>query len=307
MLEKIQVILQYLLPKKWLTYLIGLGSAWKGGWITHYVISLFVRFYNISLQECYKKNLKDYTTFNDFFTRKLNFNIRFIDKNPHNLIIPADGIISQIGKITDTHIFQVKHSSYYLDELLAGHDNIINIFKNGSFIVIYIPPYDCHRVYMPCTGRLSEMLYIPGELFSVHPKIVKNIPHVLSRNERIICIFDTDFGYIAQILVGATIVGSIETTWLGTVTPPRTGIVKHWHYPINKNENGNNNIIKNNTILLNKGKEMGLFKLGSTVINLFNKEKILLNDQLKPNDMARIGQTLARGIISSPTHNNNNK
>lgn len=301
MLEKIQIALQYLLPKRWMTYLIGLGAAWKGGWITRYAISLFIRAYKIDLQECNKQNIHDYKTFNDFFTRKLNFNIRSIDKNPNNLIIPADGIISQIGRITDTHIFKIKNFSYYLDDLLAGHDSIINFFKNGTFIIIYIPPYDCHRVYMPCTGTLCEMFYIPGELFSVHPKIVKNIPNILSRNERVICVFKTKFGYVAQILVGAAIAGSIETTWLGTITPPRTGIVKHWHYPINTNNNIENEI-NNKVILLNKGEEMGLFKLGSTVINLFNSKNILLNNQLKINDIARIGQILATGF-KKPSNN----
>lgn len=299
MLEKIQIILQYLLPKQWITYLIGLVASWKGGWITRYMLSAFIHIYNINLQECYKQNLNDYETFNKFFTRKLNMNFRPIDQDPCSLIIPADGIISQIGKITETYIFRVKNSSYYLDELLAGHDSIINLFKNGSFVVIYIPPYDCHRVYMPCTGKLHEVLYIPGELFSVHPKIVNNIPHILSRNEKIICIFDTEFGYIAQILIGAAIVGSIETQWLGTITPPRHGIVKHWHYPILDNNIDN----KNNTVLLTKGTEMGLFKLGSTVINLFNSEKIQLNHQLKSNDIARIGQILAKGSTSSSYHN----
>lgn len=297
MLEHIQVILQYLLPKQCITYLIGLLASWKGGWITRYIISVFIRYYHINLQEYYKNNVHDYTTFNDFFTRKLNIDICSIDKNPCNLIMPANGIISQIGKITNTHIFQVKKSSYYLEELLAGHDNIINYFKDGSFVVIYIPPYDCHRVYMPCTGTLREVLYIPGTLFSVHPKIITNIPNILSRNERIICIFDTDFGYIAQILIGSTIAGSIATKWLGTITPPRTGIVKHWHYPVIKHTNNDNT--KNNPIVLTKGEEMGLFKLGSTVINLFNKDNILLNDQLKQNDIAHIGQILARKLESN--------
>lgn len=299
MSEKIQIILQYLLPKKLITYLIGLGATWKGGWITRYIISLFIRIYNINLQECYKSNLNDYETFNDFFTRKLNINNRTIDMNPSTLIMPVDGIISQLGKITDTHLFKIKGSSYYLDELLAGHDNIVNYFRNGIFTIIYIPPYNCHRVYMPCTGTLREALYIPGELFSVHPKIIKNIPNILSRNERVICIFDTDFGYMAQILVGAVISGSIETTWLGTITPPRTGIVKHWHYPIMTSDKNNKNNIQNDSIILFKGKEMGMFKLGSTVINLFSKNKIILNNQLKPNDITRIGQILATGYVPS--------
>lgn len=300
MLEKIQIILQYLLPKRWITYVIGLGASWKGKWITRCAISIFVKIYNINLKECQKSNIYDYETFNDFFARKLNINIRTIDNNPSTLIIPADGIISQIGRITTkSHTFQIKGSSYCLDELLAGHDNIINTFQNGNFSVIYIPPQNCHRVYMPCTGTLREALYIPGDLFSVHPKFIKTIPNILSRNERIICLFDTEFGYMAQILIGAMIVGSIETSWLGTVTPPRTGTVKHWRYNIYKEQLNKHK----NSILLSKGEEMGLFKLGSTVVNLFDSNKVIFNNQLKQDYIVKIGMPFATG---TSYHNHNN-
>lgn len=287
MLERIQVLLQYLLPKYWITYLLGLGASWKGGWVTHYAIRLFIRIYKIDMREFDNPNPSNYTTFNEFFTRKLRNNARPIDTNLSSLVIPADGIITQIGKINQTNTFQIKGIPYHLDGLLAGHDNIIDYFSNGSFVIIYIPPQNCHRVYMPCTGTLREVLYIPGELFSVHPKITKNIPNIFSRNERVICLFETDFGYMVQILVGTIIVGSIETTWLGTITPPREGIVKHWRYPNTSNIE--------DVITLQKGHEMGLFKLGSTVINLFDNEKVILNNLLQPYDIARIGMPLAQG------------
>ncbi|URJ23158.1 archaetidylserine decarboxylase [Blochmannia endosymbiont of Camponotus sp. C-003] len=287
--KKIQILLQYLLPKYWITYLVGLVASWKGGWITHYAILLFIRIYKIDMKESDKPNLTDYATFNAFFTRKLHKNARPIDTNPSTLIIPADGIITEIGKISQKNIFQVKGSSYHLDGLLAGHDNIIDYFSDGSFIIIYIPPQNCHRIYMPCTGTLREVLYIPGDLFSVHPKITKNIPNIFSRNERVICLFETDFGYMAQILIGAIIVGSIETTWLGTVTPPREGVVRHWRYPPNHTNN------TDDAIIIKKGHEMGLFKLGSTVINLFGNKKVIFNNLLRPHDIARIGMPLAQG------------
>ncbi|URJ29723.1 archaetidylserine decarboxylase [Blochmannia endosymbiont of Camponotus sp.] len=288
MLEKIQVLLQYLLPKYWITYLLGLAASWKGGWITRYAIQLFIRIYKIDMKEFDNPNPSSYTTFNEFFTRKLRNNSRPIDTNLSTLVIPADGIITQIGKINQkNNTFQVKGIPYHLDGLLAGHDNIIDYFNDGSFVIIYIPPQNCHRVYMPCTGTLREVLYIPGDLFSVHPKITKNIPNIFSRNERVICLFETNFGYMAQILVGTIIVGSIETTWLGAITPPREGIVKHWRYP-------NTSDIED-AITLQKGDEMGSFKLGSTVINLFDNKKVILNNLLQPYDIARIGMPLAQG------------
>lgn len=288
MLEKIQILVQYLLPKRWITYFLGLIASWKGGWITHYMIVLFIRIYKINIKESIKTHINDYKTFNEFFARKLHQFQRPIDNNPSTLVMPADGIISQLGKINNTRTFQIKGLSYHLEGLLAGHDNIINHFRNGNYIIIYIPPENCHRIHMPCTGTLREMLYIPGDLFSVHPTITRNIPNIFSRNERVICLFETNFGYMVQILIGAAIVGSIETIWEGTITPPREGIVKHWHYPSH---------IKNahDAIILYKGNEMGLFKLGSTVINLFDGEKVLLNNQLKSHDITRIGMPLAEG------------
>jgi len=96
----------------------------------------------------------------------------------------------------------------------------------------------------------------------VNPLTAASIPNLFARNERVICVFSTDFGLMAQILVGATIVGSIETIWSGTVTPPREGIIKRWRYPQANEESA---------VVLLKGQEMGRFKLGSTVVNLFAK------------------------------------
>ena len=157
-------------------------------------------------------------------------------------------------------------------------------FRNGSFATTYLSPRDYHRVHMPCNGILREMIYVPGDLFSVNHLTAQNVPNLFARNERVICLFDTEFGPMAQILVGATIVGSIETVWSGTVTPPREGIIKRWTWPDGESEGA---------VALLKGQEMGRFKLGSTVINLFAPGKVKLAETLSSLSATRIGEPLA--------------
>lgn len=135
--------------------------------------------------------------------------------------MPADGVISQLGKIEEDKILQAKGHNYSLEALLAGNYLMADLFRNGTFVTTYLSPRDYHRVHMPCNGILREMIYVPGDLFSVNHLTAQNVPNLFARNERVICLFDTEFGPMAQILVGATIVGSIETVWAGTITPPR--------------------------------------------------------------------------------------
>lgn len=287
MLDKIKIALQYLLPKYWLTELAGWGAERHGGCLTHWVIKLFVYFYKIDMQEAQQPNLAAYLSFNEFFVRALREDARpIINGDPEIMLLPADGIISQIGPIQGEQIFQAKRHHYTLPALLAGNKPMIAHFYNGSFVTIYLAPRDYHRVHMPCNGVLREMLYVPGNLFSVNPITTANIPNLFARNERIICLFDTDFGQMAQILVGATIVGSIETVWAGTVTPPRKGIIKHWYYP---------QADAAEAVVLLKGQEMGRFKLGSTVINLFTGKNVLLGKHLCTRYVTRVGQRLAHG------------
>lgn len=290
MLDRIKIALQHLLPKRWLTELAGWGAERRGGWLTRGVITLFVRGYKVDMQEAQQPDVAAYPTFNAFFVRPLRDEARPIDADPAVLVLPADGIISQFGPIEGEQVFQAKGHHYSLEALLAGNESMIDLFRNGSFATTYLAPRDYHRVHMPCNGVLREMLYVPGELFSVNPLTAANIPNLFARNERIICLFDTDFGLLAQILVGATIVGSIETVWAGTVTPPREGIIKRWRYP---------QADADGAVVLLKGQEMGRFKLGSTVINLFAGKNVVLGDHLYTRYVTRVGQRLAHGIAQT--------
>ncbi|AKC59662.1 archaetidylserine decarboxylase [Blochmannia endosymbiont of Polyrhachis (Hedomyrma) turneri] len=285
MLQKIQITLQYLLPKRGITQLIGLIANYKGGLLTQCIIEFLIYIYKIDMQEAQKQNSRDYLTLNEFLTRKLHKNARPIYTDPQIITMPADGKIIQMGKINSTgNLLQAKNHTYNLEGLLAGQDAIINHFYNGDFITIYLSPKNYHRIHMPCKGILREVIYVPGELFSVHPTIVKKIDNIFARNERVICFFEIQFGYMVQILIGSTITGSIETKWLGTITPPREGIIKHWHYPHTSN----------NPLTLLKGEEMGLFKIGSTVINLFSHGTITFEKNLNTNDITKVGHPLGK-------------
>lgn len=284
MFNSIKLSLQYILPKLWLTRLAGWGASQQAGWLTKLVIDLFVKFYHVDMREAQKPDTASYRTFNEFFVRPLREDARRLNTDAHALVMPADGVISQLGAIDDDKLLQAKGHDYTLEALLAGNYTMAALFRNGSFVTTYLSPRDYHRVHMPCNGVLREMIYVPGDLFSVNHLTAQNVPNLFARNERVICLFDTEFGPMAQILVGATIVGSIETVWSGTVTPPREGIIKRWTWPEGDQEGA---------VALLKGQEMGRFKLGSTVINLFAPGKVRLDDTLKSLSVTRIGETLA--------------
>ncbi|WGL95202.1 archaetidylserine decarboxylase [Arsenophonus nasoniae] len=290
MLEKIKIKLQYLLPKQGLTHLAGWLADQKAAGFTQLMIKLFAKFYKVDMTEAKESEFSAYSTFNEFFTRPLKENIRPIVVGSNQLALPADGVISQLGLIVDEQILQAKGHSYSLAALLAGNYILADKFRNGAFVTTYLSPRDYHRVHMPCDGLLTEMIYVPGDLFSVNQLTATNVPNLFARNERLICIFDTSIGKMAQILIGATIVGSIDTSWCGCVNNEREGIIKRWTYP-EKDKTG--------AVYLKKGEEMGKFKLGSTVINLFEFNHIKLNSALEPGTVTRVGELLAESIYAN--------
>ncbi|CAG9431822.1 archaetidylserine decarboxylase [Providencia alcalifaciens] len=287
MLDKIKIRLQFMLPKQGLTQLAGWFASRNVGFVTQWAIKLFAKAYKVNMNEAQRSELTAYSTFNDFFIRTLKDGARPIVEAEHQLAQPADGAVSQLGPIDNDLIFQAKGHNYTVEALLAGQYQLADKFRGGDFITTYLSPSDYHRVHMPCDGLLTEMIYVPGDLFSVNPLTAANVPNLFARNERLICVFDTPFGTMVQILVGATIVGSIDTVWSGCVNPQREGVIKRWAYPAQGEEGA---------IFLQKGEEMGLFKLGSTVINLFEPNKIRFNASLIPGYATRMGELLAESI-----------
>ena len=279
--QRAKVAFQYIMPQLYLTQLAGWFAQQKWGAVTHFVIKAFAKKYNVDMSEAKKENFSDYESFNQFFIRELKDDARKINENPTALCLPADGRVSQIGHIDDERLLQAKGHFFSLSDLLAGDEELVNTFKNGEFATIYLSPRDYHRVHMTCDATLRKMIYVPGDLFSVNPFLAEHVPNLFARNERVICVFDTAFGPMAQILVGATITASMSTVWAGVINPPRTGEVKVWTYQ------------GDSAIKLTKGQEMGAFQLGSTVINLFPANSVALAEHLEVDVPVRMGEILA--------------
>ena len=279
--QRAKVAFQYIMPQLYLTQFAGWFAQQKWGAVTHFVIKVFAKKYNVDMSEAKKENFSDYESFNQFFIRELKEDARKINENPTVLCLPADGRVSQIGHIDDDRLLQAKGHFFSLSDLLAGDEELVNTFKNGEFATIYLSPRDYHRVHMPCDATLRKMIYVPGDLFSVNPFLAEHVPNLFARNERVICVFDTAFGPMVQILVGATITASMSTVWAGVINPPRTGEIKVWTYQ------------EDNAIKLTKGQEMGAFQLGSTVINLFPANSVTLAEHLEVDVPVRMGEILA--------------
>lgn len=282
LLNWLKIKFQYILPKHLISRLIGRLAAAEAGSFTTLLIKLFIRQYQVDMSEAQESDPTHYKTFNDFFTRELKEDVRPICADEKHLAMSVDGTVSQLGKIEYDQIFQAKGHNYSLTALLGGNPDIAEPFKDGSFATIYLSPKDYHRIHMPMDGVLTDMIYVPGELFSVNPLTTENVPGLFARNERVVCVFESAKGKFVIVLVGATIVASIETIWAGTVTPPAGKNIQHWRYPKDSE----------NTISLKKGEEMGLFKLGSTIVACFEPDMIEFNGQ-SSGDVTRLGEVFA--------------
>ncbi|MDP2562171.1 archaetidylserine decarboxylase [Psychrobium sp. 1_MG-2023] len=261
---------------------MGRFAAKECGGITTGFINWFIKQYGIDMSEAERESAKEYRTFNDFFTRALKPGLRPISDT--DVVLPVDGCVSQLGPTKAGRIIQAKGHDYSAFTLLGGDKERAKPFANGHFATIYLAPKDYHRIHMPMDATLREMVYVPGDLFSVNPLTAQNVPGLFARNERVAAIFDTEFGPMAMVLVGATIVASIETTWHGTVTPPSNQL-DSWDYPADGDE----------AITFKKGDEMGRFKLGSTVVMLFGDQMLeQFEPYLEPEVVTRLGQPMAQ-------------
>ena len=277
MSDRLAVLPQYLIPKQALTILAGKLASKEAGSLTTSVIRWFVGRYNVNMAEAANPDIASYKSFNEFFTRPLKEGAR--PQAAADFISPVDGAISQFGPIERDQIFQAKGHSYSTTALVGGDRKLAEQFENGSFATLYLSPRDYHRIHMPCAGKLTRMIYVPGELFSVNPTTARGVPGLFARNERVVCAFNSEFGPFVLTLVGATIVGSMATVWHGMVNPPRPGVVREWRYD-------------EQNIVLKKGDEMGRFLLGSTVVMLFPKDTLAFNPDWAPTGAIRMGETM---------------
>ncbi|MCM2678450.1 archaetidylserine decarboxylase [Echinimonas agarilytica] len=282
-MDSLKVALQYCFPQHGLSRVLGKLAAAKAGTLTTSIIRWFIGKYKVNMSEALHEDPAHFDTFNDFFTRELKPGARPIDQDVKSLVHPADGAVSQCGPIDQDRIFQAKGHDYTTQALLGGESALAEQFKKGSFITTYLSPTDYHRVHMPFSGTLRRMIYVPGKLFSVNPLTAQNVPGLFARNERVVCIFDTEIGPMALVLVGATIVASMETVWAGTITPPAGKSVFSWQYPATGNT----------AVHLEKGDEMGRFKLGSTTVLLFSEDAIEFAESVTAEAPTRMGEVMA--------------
>jgi len=268
----------FILPQHFLSSLMHRFMRIKQPGIKNLQISQFVKLFKVNMDEAAQQDINSFVDFNHFFTRELKAQVRVDNTSNNELCCPVDGAVSELGNIEDEQLFQAKGHYFHLNELLAGDQTLADTFRNGKFATIYLSPKDYHRIHMPIDGTLKEMIHVPGQLFGVNKASVKAIPRLFARNERVINLFETPAGTMALIEVGAIFVSSIETTWHGVVTPPRSKQVQRWQYQ--------------NEVVINKAQEMGRFNMGSTVVLLFSENSVEWNSELQAETPVQLGQLL---------------
>lgn len=272
------VALQYLLPHRLLSRLAYVAAHWRWRPWKDLLIGQVVRRFDVDMGETEQPDPYAHPHFNAFFTRALKAGARTPDPDPQALLMPADGRISQLGQIQSGRIFQAKGHSYTAAELLGDADAAAP-FADGWFATVYLSPRDYHRVHMPWTGTLRETLHVPGRIFSVAPSAVQAIPRLFARNERLVCHFDTGFGPLCLVMVGAVLVSGVETVWNGIEIP------RYAARPVRKDWRGKG-------ISIDRFAEMARFNYGSTVIVLLPRQGVTLEASLQAEQAVRLGQRL---------------
>ncbi|WP_334178750.1 archaetidylserine decarboxylase [Pseudoxanthomonas sp.] len=272
--------LTYVLPHRVLSSLARRLAYSTSSGTSRWLIDTVTKKFNVDLDEAANPDPRSYPSFNAFFTRALKPGARAADADPRALLMPADGHISQCGAIEDGRIFQAKGQSFTAAELL-GDAAAAEPFRNGLFATVYLSPRDYHRVHMPWTGTLRETVHVPGRLFSVGTDAVANVPRLFARNERLVCHFDTDFGPMVSVMVGALLVSGVETVWSGEEIPAYGTAITRKDY-------------RGKGITLERFAEMARFNYGSTVIVLLPPGVAKLSPELKAESPVRLGEALAR-------------
>ncbi|MDI5890821.1 archaetidylserine decarboxylase [Halomonas rhizosphaerae] len=273
-LSRLFALIQYPLPHHLLSRLVGGLADCRLPWLKNALIKAFIRQFRVDMDEAAEPDPTAYATFNDFFTRTLEEDARPVGEG---LVSPADGTLSQFGAVEAGQLLQAKGHRFSMMELLGGDGEAARRYLGGSFATVYLSPSDYHRVHMPASGTLTEMVYVPGRLFSVNAATTEQVPNLFARNERLVCHFDTEQGPMAVVLVGAMIVAAIETVWAGQITPLPRGDVQRLRF--------------DTPVRLAKGEELGRFKLGSTVVMAFS-EPVSFANTISPGAKVRMGQSL---------------
>jgi phosphatidylserine decarboxylase len=273
-------VLQYLLPKHLLSRMVYSLMRSENTWLRNRSLSIFLRGYQVNMDEAVESNPYAYKSFNAFFTRALKPNARPIAPEPDAFVSPVDGTVSQCGTIAKDSILQAKGQTYSLNELLGGNYERAKKYVGGSFACIYLAPYNYHRIHMPFAGTVRETIYIPGDLFSVNASTARTVPRLFARNERVVCDFQSSHGCFAMSFVGALHVGSIETVWSGEVNPPPRPMKQ----PVVITEGAGKSLAK--------GEEAGRFNMGSTVIIVTEPGRVQWSNHMQAGSVVRLGQRI---------------
>jgi phosphatidylserine decarboxylase len=273
------IALQHLVPQHVLSRLVGRLAASETPWLRDRLIRRFAAAYRVDLSEA-ARGIGEFRSFNDFFTRELKPGARPLADSSQFILSPADGAVSQLGMITGGRIIQAKGRDYSVAELLGCGVDEAARFEGGSFITIYLSPKDYHRVHMPARGTLAQTHYIPGDLFSVNTATAEGVDRLFARNERLACLFDGPDGRFASVMVGAMIVAGIDTVWPNTF---RT----HAKAPVDEDFAGQDRRFA-------ASDEMGRFYLGSTVVLLFEPDRVEWLEAIRPGGTLRMGQAIGR-------------
>lgn len=283
-MSRLFVLFQYLLPHHLLSR--GVGLLAQNHLLRKLFIRAFIKRYKVDLSQAKIQEIERFENFNAFFTRELQVDARPLATDRGAIVCPADGAISQLGNITDGNLLQAKGRHYSCESLLGGDQSMAELFQGGKFATIYLSPRDYHRVHMPMAGVLKKTVYVPGKLFSVNQTTADSVPNLFARNERLICLFDTEIGPMAVILVGAMIVAGIDTVWAGEVCPSK----------------GKREIQETDyahqapSVELPLGDELGRFRLGSTAIVLFPHGTIDFEPSLEATSNVAMGQLLGQVV-----------
>lgn len=283
-MSRLFILFQYLLPHHLLSR--GVGVLAQNHLLRKLFIRAFIKRYKVDLSQAKIQEIEKFENFNAFFTRELQAGARPLADAQGAILCPADGAVSQLGNITDGNLLQAKGRYYSCESLLAGDAQMAELFQTGKFATIYLSPRDYHRVHMPMAGVLKKTIYVPGRLFSVNQTTVDSVPNLFARNERLICLFDTEVGPMAVILVGAMIVAGIDTVWAGEVCPT-TG-----KREIQETDYTN----QAPAVELPLGGELGRFRLGSTAIVLFPHGTIKFESSLEATSSVAMGQLLGQVV-----------
>jgi phosphatidylserine decarboxylase len=270
------VSLQHVLPQHGVSRLVLRATRARAPWLKNALIRQFLRLYAVDMSEAAQGDPYAFPSFNEFFTRAMREGTRPIAAAPGSIASPVDGCISEAGAIRGDRLLQAKGRDYRLRDLLARQP-WAERFENGSFVTVYLAPFNYHRVHMPVRGRLEDTVYVPGRLFSVNGTTAAHVPNLFARNERVLTLFDTAFGRVALILVGALNVGSMATVWAGDITPAARRAVTR---------------IPASATVLDRGEELGRFNMGSTVIVLFEPGRASLDSETRAGRAVRMGESL---------------